>query len=106
MKFIPVKTRKFLPPKDDIFLLLNNIPKLKNGDVVFITSKILAIHQGRSLKIQETRSKNQIIKKEADYSLPRHKIAGTDIILTIKDYTLVPSAGIDESNGSGYYIFW
>jgi dihydrofolate synthase / folylpolyglutamate synthase len=110
MKFLPVKTRKLYPPKDDFFKALNaNLPKLKDGDVLLIASKVLAIHQGRCEKNQEPRTKSQkniLIKKEADYSLPSHMVNSSDIILTIKDYTLIPSAGIDESNGNGYFILW
>ena len=29
-----------------------------------------------------------------------------DITLTIKNNILIPTAGIDESNGDGYYILW
>ena len=97
-----------LPPKDDLFLVLDDyLPKLKEGDVVFITSKILAIHQGRTVdKLRVTGDKLRVIQKEADYILPAHKIAGHEFILTIKDHTLIPNAGIDESNGNGYYILW
>ncbi len=35
-----------------------------------------------------------------------HKVGKSDIVLTIKDHTLISSAGIDESNGNDYYIFW
>lgn len=110
MQFIPIKTKKFLPPKDGILEELDKrLPKLKEGDVLLIASKILAIHQGRCMKIQDSRTKNQkraLVKKEADYSLPGYMIKDSEIILTIKDYTLIPSAGIDESNGNGCYILW
>jgi F420-0:gamma-glutamyl ligase len=123
MQFILIKTRKFIPPKDDIFGELDKrLPKLKEGDVLLIASKILAIHQGRCIKIKDAdksasaragrdgsahyTQKHQLVKKEADYSLPGYMIGKSEIILTIKDYTLIPSAGIDESNGNGYYILW
>lgn len=113
MEFIKVKTRKFLPPKDSILEELDKrLTKLKNGDVLLIASKILAIHQGRCVKIKDLNSlkkhkqKHQLIKDEADYSLPGYMIGDSEIILTIKDYTLIPSAGIDESNGNGYFILW
>ncbi len=106
MKFLKVKTRKFLPPKDNIFSELDKqLPKLKDGDVLLIASKILAIHQGRCVGVTKNK-KSELIKKEADYSLPGNMVMGSEIILTIKDYTLIPSAGIDESNGNGYYILW
>src|SRR5258708_22706784 len=107
MQFIKVKTRTFLPPKDDIFNLLDeHLPKLKEGDVLLITSKVLAIHQGRCVKSRVGDGKSSLITKEADYILPKRSIVGSDIYLTIKDHTLIPSAGIDESNGKGYYILW
>jgi F420-0:gamma-glutamyl ligase len=121
MQFLPIKTRKFIPPKDDIFGELDKrLPKLKNGDVLLIASKVLAIHQGRCVKIKKADNlvpasepgsarfaqKRQLVNKESDYSLPGYMIGESEIILTIKDYTLIPSAGIDESNGNGYYILW
>jgi len=106
MQFIPIKTRKFLPPRDNIIGELDKrLPKLKEGDVLLIASKILAIHQGRCVRISEHR-KSDLIKQEADYSLPANMVGDSEIILTIKDYTLIPSAGIDESNGNGYFILW
>jgi F420-0:gamma-glutamyl ligase len=88
------------------------MPKLKEGDVLLIASKILAIHQGRCVKIVDKevaakhKQKRGLVKKESDYSLPGYMIGESEIILTIKDYTLIPSAGIDESNGNGYFILW
>ncbi len=106
MKFVKVKTRALLPPKDDIFGVVDKyLPKLKEGDVLLIASKILAIHQGRCVRIESIK-KSALVKKEADFSLPGNMVAGAEIILTIKDYTLIPSAGIDESNGNDYYILW
>lgn len=106
MNFIKVKTRPLLPPKDNIYgVLYKHLPKLKEGDVVFITSKILAIHQGRCVKIGPKINKDKLIIHEADRYIPRSKSPG-NFLLTIKDYTLIPSAGIDESNANGHYILW
>lgn len=112
MQLIPIKTRKFLPPQDDVLAELDKrLPKLKEGDVLLIASKILAIHQGRCVKTESSDStkhglKRDLVKKEADYHLPGYMIGKSEIILTIKDFTLIPSAGIDESNGNGYFILW
>lgn len=106
MKFIKVKTRALLPPKDNIYPILDKfLPPLKEGDVLFITSKVLAIHQGRCIKIDKKVNKNELIKHEAQKYVFT-KIKGQKFILTIKDNTLIPSAGIDESNANGYYILW
>jgi F420-0:gamma-glutamyl ligase len=108
MEFIPLKTRTFLPPKDDLFSLFNtSLPQLQEKDILVITSKIIAIHQGRCVKITESAKngppemKINLIKKEADAYDPNNPHA-----LTIKDRTLIPYAGIDRSNGNGYYILW
>ena len=105
LEILPIKTKKFLPPKDDFYAELKHLPHLKAGDVLVIASKVLAIHQGRTVKVSNAQKK-VLIEKEADYSLPMNKLKGSEIVLTIKDNTLIPSAGIDESNGQGHYILW
>ena len=107
MKFITVKTRPLLPPKDNIYSVLDEyLPSLHEGDVILITSKVIAIHQGRCLKIEDVPDKDALIKKEADVYIPREDVPGNHVVLTVKDYTLIPTAGIDESNANGYYILW
>lgn len=106
MEFIPVRTRKIFPPKDDLYAALHaSLPKLREGDIVFITSKVLAIHQGRCIKIEKGVDKRKLILREAD-AFKENRTPYWDFILTVKDSTLIPSAGIDESNGNGYYILW
>lgn len=103
MQFIPIKTRTILPPKDDLFDVFDHyLQPLQEGDVLLITSKILAIHQGRCLPVQTT-DKATLVAKESD-----HLIADLDqeVTLTIKNRTFIPWAGIDESNANGYYVLW
>jgi F420-0:gamma-glutamyl ligase len=108
MEFIKVKTRKFLTPKDDFYELLDeHLPPLKNGDVLLITSKVLAIHQGRTVLINEE-DKNQrdvLAKREANRYIDRDKVPHR-FLLTITESTLIASAGIDKSNGNGYFVLW
>lgn len=107
MKILAVKTRAFLPPRDNLFTLLDKyLPALKEADVLCVASKILAISQGRCKKLKTKSEKLKIIKQEADYYLPKLIVGGSDIVLTIKKHTLIPSAGVDESNGNGYLILW
>lgn len=102
MKFTAIKTRPFLPPKDDLYQLLDDyLPRVKDKDVLVISSKILSIHQGQCLKIKRKTDKNELIRTEADRYLPQKPHS-----LTIKNQTLVPYAGIDRSNGKGHYILW
>jgi F420-0:gamma-glutamyl ligase len=106
MKFIKVKTRAFLPPRDNIYELLDKIKTVKEGDIILITSKVLAIHQGRCIKIEPHVDKKALIKKEAEKYLEADHIQNHKFILTVKYNTLICSAGIDESNGNGYYVLW
>ncbi len=73
-----------------------------------ITSKILGIHQGRCVKIEADteQERNKLIMREADWYIPPEKRKGLHWHLTIKDKTLNADAGIDRSNGRGYYILW
>ena len=50
LEFIPVKTRIVNPPKDEIWDIIDSL-KIEDGDIIFISSKILSIHQGRTVKI-------------------------------------------------------
>ncbi|MBI1888897.1 MAG: coenzyme F420-0:L-glutamate ligase [Candidatus Spechtbacteria bacterium] len=109
MRIEPIKTRQFLPPKDDLFEVLKKAFKkkrLKENSVIVITSKIVSISQGRCVKLTDVKDKDELIKKEADFYLPREKTPKGWVMLTIKHNILIPTAGIDESNANGYYILW
>lgn len=106
MKFIKVKTRALLPPQDNLYKLLDSIKRLDDGDIVLITSKILAIHQGRCIKIGPGVDKTKLVKQEAEKYLETKHIQKHKFTLTIKYHTLICSSGIDESNGNEYYILW
>lgn len=102
MQILPVKTRALRPPKDSLYPVLDAL-ELKEGDIVLITSKVLAIHQGRCVPIAGT-DKAALIRSEAEavFAHPDYP----DLPLTRKEHALVPAAGIDESNGNGYYVLW
>lgn len=103
----PIKTRVFLPPKDDLFSLIKeSIFELKEKSIIVFTSKIISIWQGRCLSGNLIKNKDDLIKKEAELYLERGQAPKGYAVLTIKNNTLIPSAGIDESNGRGFYILW
>ncbi|QKX02220.1 putative folate metabolism gamma-glutamate ligase [Wolbachia endosymbiont of Dirofilaria (Dirofilaria) immitis] len=80
------------------------ISKLLEEKVVLaIASKIVSICQGRVI-CKTACSKEELIRKEADAIADIGYQLG--VYLTIKDDTLIPSAGIDESNGDGMYILY
>ena len=104
MDFLPIKTRKFIPPQDKgkLWPLLDQfLPILKEKDVVVITSKIVAIHQGRFVPARSLAQKLELIKQEADGIIPGH-VHG----LTLKGSVLTPYAGIDRTNANNHYVLW
>lgn len=90
---------------DDLFKILDKyLPKLSDNEIVTVTSKIVSICEGRIIK-EGTIDKDELISKESQYFLPRDKNP-YNVSLTITHNILAASAGIDESNGNGYYILW
>ena len=103
--FTPIKTRVVHPPKDEIWDVLDNLPPLQEKDILFITSKIMAIHQGRCVPCART-DKRDLIQREASYYLPYRHALGFNVNLTITNNILIAAAGIDASNADNHYILW
>ncbi len=105
MHIIPIKTRALVPPQDSLLEALEDIPPtLKERDVLVISSKVVAIHQGRCVRIEDVSSKDALIRSEADHYLPIQSPYSRCI--TAKGNLLVGTSGIDESNANGHYILW
>lgn len=102
MEYIPVKTRVLLPPQDDLLAVFTeSLPPLLEQDVVLISSKVVAIHQGSTVLISAGVDKSALISGAADLIVPRPYWSSP---LTVAHHTFLGAAGIDESNGNGYYI--
>lgn len=95
------------PPKDDLFeLITESISSLSEQSVVAITSKVLAIHQGRTIPMSEEIDRETLAIKESDLYIPKDIVPGEHIMFTIKDNILIASAGIDASNADDHWILW
>lgn len=106
MKITPIKTHKITSKDNDLFKILDKyLPKLKEETVVAVTSKIVSITEGRTIKIQNSKQKEDLIKKESQYYLPKEN-SKYDVSLTITNGILTASSGIDESNSNGDYVLW
>lgn len=102
-----IKTRIMKPPKDDLFEVLSeSIKSLQENSVVAVTSKVVAIGEGNCIPLEKFQTKDELAIKEADKYLPRESAPHGLVMHTIKNNMMIASAGIDESNGSGYYILW
>lgn len=100
----PVKTRKIEPGTGDIFRVLDeSLSNLKDGSVVAVSSKIVAICEGRTAPLKSDLQK--LVVQESDYYLPK-ELSKFDFSFSIVHNTLIPRAGIDESNSKNSYVLW
>jgi len=103
MKVKSIKTEPIVVGNNLLKILDKSISELTNNSVVAVTSKIISICEGNVAKISEN-NKDLLIKEQADYYLSKKN--KYDFFLSIKNNIMIPSAGIDESNGNGYYVLW
>lgn len=97
-----IKVNETLEAILDNYININNITE---GDILVITSKIISVCQGQVIS-KDVISKQALIKQEADLLLDALNPNPYCLYLTIKNNILIPSAGIDESNGDNIYILY
>ena len=89
----------FKENEDLISFILTYVKKLPEKSILVITSKIVALSEGRTVSVKNKKEKNKIIKQESTFAI-KTKLAW----LTIKDDMIMATAGIDESNADGKLI--
>lgn len=99
MKIQPIKTKVFKENEDLIPFILKYIKRIPENSVLVVTSKIVALSEGRVVSHTSEKEKEKLIKKESDFAM-KTKYTW----LTIKDGMVMASAGIDESNAKGKLI--
>lgn len=105
MKINTIKVNKIFPGASGMSEILDKyLSTLSKGSILVITSKIIALTEGRFIK-KDKLDKNRLIAKEADYYLSAEK-SKYNVTLTVKNGILIANSGIDESNGAGFYILW
>ncbi len=104
MRITAIKTHKITGKDTNLYTILDTyLPKVSEKSIVVVTSKIIAVAEGRTVKIGDI-DKEELVKQEAEYFLPPDP--KYHFSLTIKNGLLIPSSGIDESNGNGDYVLW
>jgi F420-0:gamma-glutamyl ligase len=83
--------------------------QLTEGTVVAVTSKIVSLCEQQVVPIpkeaaEAARVKKELVAAEAEYYTLGSKNYGIE--LAIKNNRLTPKAGIDTSNGDGYFVLW
>lgn len=99
MQIKAIKTRIFLENENLFEFILKYVKKLEENSVIVVTSKIVALSEGRTAPYESKKQKEKLIKQESDFAL-KTKI----VWLTIKDGMVMANAGIDESNAKGKLI--
>lgn len=105
MRIQALKTHKITVDDTDLIKILDQyITVLTEGSIVAITSKIVALAEGRVVASDQA-DKEALVAQEAEYFLPRSS-SKYGVSLTITGGQLVATAGIDESNANGYFVLW
>lgn len=92
----PIRTRVFREEEDLLAFIAEHVPDVPDGAVLAVTSKIVALAEGRTAPLSE---KEKVIREESEYA---HKTK--HVWLTVKDGGVIANAGVDESNADGRLI--
>lgn len=104
MTITPIKTHTIAASDTDLLQILDRyLPELKEQSVVAVSSKIVAVSEGRVVGAEY--DKDTLIEEESEYFLPREENP-FGVSFTITNGILTATAGIDESNADGKYVLW
>ena len=99
MQIKAIKTRIFKENEDLIKFILKYFLKIKEKDIIVVTSKIVSLSEGRTVLYKNEKQKIELLKKESTFAL-KTKYTW----LTVKDGTVMAAAGIDQSNANDKLI--
>ncbi|MDR0647586.1 MAG: coenzyme F420-0:L-glutamate ligase [Puniceicoccales bacterium] len=101
----PIKTCRVNACQDLNQFVDAHLPTISEESIVVITSKVVSICEGRTVP-KNSITKEKLIQQEADIIIASAESSGERIVLTLKNNLLIPSAGIDESNGNDAYVLY
>jgi dihydrofolate synthase / folylpolyglutamate synthase len=100
MNVSPVHTRIFNVGESLEDFIFEHVPILTEDSVLIITSKIVALAEGRVVACSSEEEWKKLVVAESDMH-----VETAHAILTLKDGMLLPNAGIDRSNvGEGVCV--
>jgi F420-0:gamma-glutamyl ligase len=104
MKVTPIRTDRVVAGAGSLEAITDAwLPELPDRAVVAVASKIVSLCENRLVK-SENASKLDLIARESDLYLKAPNDYGFHF--TITRGTLIPAAGIDQSNVGGGYLLW
>lgn len=105
MKVEAIRTDRVDQAQDLNVFVERFLPQLEENSIVVITSKIVSLCEGRTIPKKDVK-KYDLITQEAEKIIPNEESKDTSIVLTYTHGLLIPSAGIDESNGQDAFILY
>lgn len=105
MKVEPIKS-PIIKPNDDLQQVLRAVlPPLKERSILAVTSKVVALAEGRvkQIKTGDQDEKYRLVRDEADFYLEAD-VSQYEMMLTVKHSLLAVNAGIDQSNANDKYV--
>lgn len=99
MEIKAIKTKVFHETEALLPFIEKYVKKLSENSILVITSKIVALSEGRTVVCNSEKQKTALIKQESDFAF-KTKL----VWLTIKNRMVMANAGIDESNGNGKLV--
>ncbi len=100
----PLKTQRITPGKLSLIDLLDEaLAELSEKAILVITSKVVSLCEN-SVRPKGSVNKEELVMQEADQIA--EAVGEYGFHFTITNNTLIPSAGIDESNSDDTYVLW
>lgn len=104
MHITSIRTPVVEPNTDLLALLDECLPSLVERSVVVVSSKIVALAEGRVVPIGSV-DKQKLIEQESQYYI--HEASSQyGVTMAVVNNMIFASAGIDESNTDGNYVLW
>ena len=69
MRVHPIRTGVFKEGDDLLAFIIAHVSKLKNGSILAVTSKIVALAEGAVVQVVTTRAKERIVRAESEWQL-------------------------------------
>lgn len=105
MKIITLKTPKITSEWGALIQLLDMcVTEFNDKDILAITSKVVSLCEGDTIPLNAI-DKEELVIEESHQYLPA-TLSKYGHHFTITNNTLIPMAGIDESNTDNYYALW